>query len=113
MINVKTAPWDAEEGELIQPAGRNLAPKLSGCGQRPPGLGAQGSQEALTNQGTSESANGGETLAEAALGAACTWRWLQVWGHSGDLRSHLHPTIPELKSTSLPLPQIGSKRHSQ
>lgn len=34
MINVKTAPWDAEEGELIQPAGRNLAPKLSGCGQR-------------------------------------------------------------------------------
>lgn len=27
MINVKTAPWDAEEGELIQPAGKKPRPE--------------------------------------------------------------------------------------
>lgn len=43
-------------------------------------------------------------------GAACTWCWLQVWGHNGDLMSHLHPTIPGLKSASLPSPRIGSAK---
>lgn len=33
-MNVQTALWDAEEGELTQPVGRNLAPRLSAGGHR-------------------------------------------------------------------------------
>lgn len=76
--------------------------------QRPPELGAQGSQESLTNEEVKQANGGGGPQQKQPWGAACTWHWLQAWGHNGEegayLLSHLYPPLQGWNPLPLPFP---------